>query len=295
MSHKLRIKQSAAVLLALCLTACGGGKTSETAGDSAATDSTVVVAADTTAQSADKAAEFLRSLPSPFHVANIFKRSGLKYIDGITNPADLAGKYQSVNSQALNLGVYSADLAYSTLNNQSQRSMTYFKAVRTLGDKLQMSSIFEQSNLLNRFEKNIGKPDSLLMLMGELHMESDILLKAQDRHDVVFLSFAGAWVESLYIATHLTKSGGDPKTLSRIQERVLDQSNALGTLIKLLGDYQQKQEYDSLIKGLTEVRDAMNEITALNKPTTDAAYQEKYNKSLYPKIEALRKQIVSGF
>ena len=295
MYQKFRLKETIACLVLLGLSACGGNKPAgETATDTSATHAAAAPVADTVSAPA-KATDFLRSLPSPLHVARLFKRSGLKYIGGISNPADNASKYQSVNSQSLNLGVYSADLAYAALNNQNQPAISYFKSVRTLGDKLNLSSIFEQDNLMSRFEKNIGNTDSLVLLMAELHMQSDMLLKSVDRHDVIFLSFAGAWVESLYIATHLTKSGGDAKTTSKIKERVLDQAAPLNSLIKLLTEYKQKQEFESLITGLTGIRDAMTEISDLHKPADDKEYQEKYNKVLYPKVEELRKQIVNGF
>ena len=62
------------------------------------------------------------SLPSPLQIASIFKKSGLKYKDGITSTLKDPSKYTTNLSKALNLGIYSADLSYTVLNKQNQEA-----------------------------------------------------------------------------------------------------------------------------------------------------------------------------
>ncbi len=225
--------------------------------------------------------EFFQSLPSPIHISRIFQRAGLKYLSGYSNPADNATKYMSPYSRSVNMGVYTTDLAYCTFSDQTQEAITYFKAVKTLTDGLNMSSIFENTNLVPRFEKNLGNKDSLIMLMSDLSMESDILLKQTSRLDVAYLSFAGAWTESMYIATQILKKAKNPE----LSNRVADQQGSLEKLIVLLQDYQDKKEFSNLIASLSEIKVTFKKINSGNS-------DEDFG-TLTSQIETLRNKLTS--
>lgn len=272
---------AAGVLLAVAF-GCNQGSDKETnASDSTAADSSLM-AKDSVAET--KTQDFFQSLPSPIHVARIFQRAGLKYISGITNPAPNASKYMSPYSKSVNLGVYTTDLAYCTFNDQSQEAISYFKAVKTLTDGLNLTSIFESTNMIPRFERNIGNKDSLVTLMATMSMESDVLLKQTARLDIAYLSFAGAWTESAYIATQMLKNKRNPDILKRL----LDQNNSLGKLIGLLKDYESKKEFETLISGLSDIKASLD---VLNSENT-AAHEEEFKK-LTTKVETLRNKITN--
>jgi hypothetical protein len=244
--------------------------------DSSGADSSML-ARESGAES--KTQDFFQSLPSPIHVARIFQRAGLKYISGTTNPAANASKYMSPYSKSINLGIYTTDLSYCTFNDQSQEAISYFKAVKTLTDGLNLTSIFESTNMIPRFERNIGNKDSLVTLMATMSMESDILLKQTSRLDIAYLSFAGAWIESAYIATQMLKNKRNPDILKRL----LDQNNSLGKLIALLKDYDDKQEFESLIASLTDIKTSLDILNSENTTT----HEEEFKK-LVTKVEKLR-------
>jgi len=260
-----------------------GQNTEKEAGsaDSVSADS-ALMARDSVAES--KTQDFFQSLPSPIHVARIFQRAGLKFISGITNPASNASKYMSPYSKSINLGVYTTDLAYCTFNDQSQEAISYFKAVKTLTDGLNLTSIFESTNMVPRFEKNIGNKDSLVTLMATMSMESDILLKQTSRLDIAYLSFAGAWTESAYIATQMLKN----KRNADILKRLLDQNNSLGKLIALLQDFDEKQQFESLITSLSDIKASLDVLNSENTTT----HEEEFKK-LTSKVETLRNKIVN--
>jgi len=241
-----------------------------------------MMARDSVAES--KTQDFFQSLPSPIHVARIFQRAGLKYISGITNPAANASKYMSPYSKSVNLGVYTTDLSYCTFNDQSQEAISYFKAVKTLTDGLNLTSIFESTNMIPRFERNIGNKDSLVTLMATLSMESDILLKQTSRLDIAYLSFAGAWVESAYIATQMLKNKRNPD----IMKRLLDQNNSLGKLIALLRDFESKQEFEGLITSLNDIKTSLDVLNSENTASHDDEF-----KKLIAKVEVLRSKIAN--
>jgi len=277
----LKKRLAAAGLLLIVAFGCGQKNEKDSAGvDSTASDS-AMLASDSAIES--KTQDFFQSLPSPIHVARIFQRAGLKYLSGITNPASNATKYMSPYSKSINLGVYTTDLSYCTFNDQSQEAISYFKAVKTCTDGLNLTSIFESTNLVPRFEKNIGNKDSLVTLMATLSMESDILLKQTSRLDIAYLSFAGAWVESAYIATQMLKNKRNPD----ITKRLLDQNNSLGKLIALLQDFKDKPEIESLIANLSEIKASLDILNSENTTT----HEEEFKK-LTSKVDMLRNKIV---
>lgn len=286
MSHKFSLRKhasglllSTAILAYSCSPAPKEGEHSTK--DSAAT--AAVAAPDTTLKE-EKAEDFFLSLPSPIHIAHLFKRAGLKYIDGLGSDPSSVSKYQSEFSSSLNTGVYTTDLAYATFNNKSQVSISYFKAVRTLGEKLNMASIFDKNGLLPRFEKNLNNQDSLVSIMSDMYMESDLLLKETSRRDVVYLSFAGAWVESMYIATSLVSKEKNPVLVKRIVHQHL----TLNKLIKLLEDYKDRPQVADLITQLNEVKATLDNLNA-NKDNIDEATFKKFSEQ----VKQLRGKIIA--
>jgi hypothetical protein len=144
------------------------------------------------------------SLPSPLRLATIFKRAGLGFNEKGLNPISNVKKYTSGQYiQALNLGVYSADMAYCVLNLQYEKAKDYLKTSKELASHLGLSSAFETRSLGKRFEHNLGNEDSLVLIVSELQMETDLLLEKNKQSYISSLIFTGAWLEALHTAGNL--------------------------------------------------------------------------------------------
>ena len=201
-------------------------------------DTTAAMPKDT----GDASKDFFYSLPSPLMMAKIFKKTGLKYVDGVANSPDNVTKYASVNSKTLNLGVYSADLAYTVLNKQSQQASKYMESVKKLSDELGMSSLFATDDYLNRFKNNLSNEDSLINVVCEIKSEMDIFMKDNDKEKQTLLIFIGAWIENVYIATQLTKEANKDKVAMRVAE----QKYVLNSLMNVCSGFQSDQEFKPL-------------------------------------------------
>jgi hypothetical protein len=182
-------------------------------------------------------------LPSPLQIASIFKNSGLTYQPGITAPFKDASKFNSQYEQALNMGIFSADLSYCILNKQSDDAVKYLNVVKALSDKLGFGSVFESNSFLKRFQGNMNNTDSLASLIAELQMETDTYLENNKQKYIGVIAFAGAWVESMHIGGEVYQKGKNAGVSSRISE----QMNILEGLVKLLNKYQSS---DTHIAGL---------------------------------------------
>ncbi len=127
------------------------------------TDTIVEEVVETETMDEDEDYSFM--LPSPIQVAAMFSQAGLEFENELVNPASNIDKYNTKTSKFLNFGVYSADLAYSVLNDQQQLSIDYLNSVKTLSESIGMPSVFGGSGLLERFEKNVGNQDTILRIL----------------------------------------------------------------------------------------------------------------------------------
>ena len=247
------------------------------------TDTTAALKKDT----GNLAKDFFYSLPSPLVMAKVFKKTGLKYVDGVANSPDNVGKYSSVNSKTLNLGVYSADLAYTVLNKQPQQASKYMESVKRLSDELGMSSLFASDDYLNRFKNNLNNEDSLINVVCELKGEMDMFMKDNEKEKQTLMIFIGAWVENMYIATQLTKEAKKEK----IATRVAEQKYILNSLMTVSANFQNDEEFKSLYAKLNDLKNLFDNLTVQGEDER-LVMDELQLKAITEKTRDLRKGIV---
>ena len=244
-------------MAAVCLifSACG----SDTKDENQENNTVDSTATQDTAASSNEATY---TLPSPLQIAAIFKKSGLKYMDGITNPASNADKYTSNTSKALALGVYSSDLCYNVLNKQTQNATNYLKATRELGTQLGLESVFGANNLNQRFENNMDKEDSLPLLIAELQLQTDMYLEDNEKEYVSAVVFSGAWVESMYIGSKVYEKTKDEKISSKISE----QMTILESIVKVLRSYEKRDaDIPAIVSDLSAIQDMYMSFESVKK------------------------------
>lgn len=240
-------------------------------------------------------------LPSPLQIAAIFKKSGLVFIDGVTNQQKEVSKYTSAYSKAINMGVYTSDLAYSVLNKKNQEAINYMKLARQLGSELGMASVFEANNLSNRFEKNISREDSLAQIISELQMETDMYLEENAQEHISALAFAGAWIESMYIGSKVFEQN---KTNISIKSKIAEQMTILSKIIKVLNNKKDKDSnIPTLMADLSSINELYEifpqvkknlELEAAGKETNIVQLQDEEFKQLSDKIAELRTKIINN-
>jgi hypothetical protein len=240
------------------------------------------------------------ALPSPLQIASIFKKAGLKYYPNLANPFENASKYNSGKiNEALNLGVYSADLSYCTLNHQNQDSKNYMKASRDLAGQLGLSKVFETDDLAARFEKNLGKEDSLASIIAEMQMQTDMILEEREQEYVSATVFAGAWLESMYIGGKVYEKGKE----KNVSARLIEQMSIAENIVKALKSFEQKDPaITPLIADLNAIRDIYQNFAGV-KALKDAAEDVDFTKipmtdeeiaGLTKKIDEIRAKIIKG-
>lgn len=207
------------------------------------------------------------SIPSPIQTAMLIKSAGANYNKDILNEPSKVTNYSTNFKKAINLGIYGADLGYVTMYDQTQDAISYLTAVKSIGDDLGVSSAFDLE-LVERFEKNIGNQDSLLVLVSDAYKSSDRYLKNNKQNDIGGLILAGGWLESLYFATNTAEMTGNEDIIKRIGE----QKTTVYNLIKLLTPYYSKPEFTTLVDDLMELNEIYEKVESTYtyvKPTVD--------------------------
>ena len=178
-------------------------------------------------------------LPSPLQIGSMYKNAGLSYLPGKTDSIKETSQFSSTYSQALNMGIYGADLSYCILNKKSQDALNYLKLLHSLADKLGFGSVFESNSLAGRFQNNLNSEDSLVGIVADLQMNADTYLTTNKQQYIGTITFAGAWVESMYIGSKVYEQ----KKNANVSERISEQMNILDVLVKKLNQYKGQDEH----------------------------------------------------
>jgi hypothetical protein len=202
-----------------------------------------------------KIGDKLFNLPSPLETAFLIEEVGGHFTEDLMNGEVDATKYTTKNTQAMNLGIYGADLGYSLIYGQSQKAFTLLATCKKLGQGLGINpSIY--TSMMKRFEGNMENRDSLLIMIAQMNSLSDEYLKENESEDVSSLILYGGWVESLYFTTNLTKQLDDPKLRSRVGE----QKNSLENLIGLMQQSNADGQLDGVVSELQALQTIFNKV-----------------------------------
>ncbi|MEZ4937383.1 MAG: hypothetical protein R2799_07295 [Crocinitomicaceae bacterium] len=209
----------------------------------------------------------LFSIPSPIQTAMLIKDKGGNYDNSILNKPNKLSNYTTTYHKALNLGVYGADLGYTSIYDQQQDALDYINVVNSLSKDLGISGAFDQE-LLERFSENTSNEDSLVKIITQAYRKGDQFLKENDQKDISVLILTGGWVEALYFATDVAN-----KTKNKdIYKRIAEQKNTLKSLIEILNEYKSSDSFDELISGLEKLKGLFDKVQSsyeFIEPVTD--------------------------
>jgi len=235
-------------------------------------------------------------LPSALQIISIFNKSGLTYVNDITNPTTNITYYNTKLKKSLNFGIYSADLCYTVTNNQSQEAIKYLNVIKQLLEELGMSNFFNSDATFKNFEQNIGNQDSMVHTLSIMQKNTDKYLAETNQQYLNSIYFVGAWIEGMYLGSKIIKSNNDVLTI-----RLIEQMYILNYLLHELNNYPDKNdEYKNLVKDLTEIKDMYNNFQFIkNADNLDELNYEDIKVTteevtkLSSKIEAIRNKITN--
>ncbi len=284
------------IIVTITLFSCTESNSNKTNSQEEIVDSTIVISDSLLNQEEDEEVSY--RLPSALQIAYIFKKSGSVFFPSLVNNKTYVNKYNTSNyKRAINFGVYSADLAYCLFNHRYQESKDYLKACKEMGTDLGLNQVFESNNLAQRFDKNITNEDSIVKIVSNVQLRTDVVFEENKQKHITAIAFTGAWTESAYIASEVYAKDKNKKALASLLEQLLLSE----TIIKALKvNKQAEPEMPALIEAVEKINSAYNSVAAIklaNEKEEEIDFskievKDSELKAISVAISSLRKNII---
>ena len=205
----------------------------------------------------NQAKKIFYSLPSPLETAMLIKTAGATYNEKLLNPLSNLSNYTTSKSMALNLGIYTTDLSFASLFDQTQTAINYMQAAKKLANGLGILDAIDNKTI-QRLEENVNNRDVIMDIISETFMATSSFLKENDRTAIASIVLVGGWIEGLYIGTSLI----DPNNLkdNKLVERVVDQKLSLDIVLKLLEENKNNPDVASVYVEMIELKKIFDKI-----------------------------------
>ena len=256
--------------------------------DSSLISDELIESSDTTiAETTNYNPQALFKLPSPVELFIFMWEDGVEFDIENINSIENTQKYIDTKKKALNLGVYSADLAYCTVYDRNQETMNLFSASKVIAEDLGLTEGFDKSILI-RIDKNLDNSDSLYQITNDSYSKTLTFLQAQGQTKILPYIIYGGWVESVYIATQSIKKY---KESSEIALRISDQGMLLDNIIDFfvsISEKEQAEKEQAIIDQLTELQKTYDKIY----DSEEGTMSKEYFQEVKTQIAILRNEIV---
>ncbi|MFA5818352.1 MAG: hypothetical protein WC854_03635 [Bacteroidales bacterium] len=219
-------------------------------------------------------------LPTSASVIKMLTELEVGYIIGISNPVANTKKYFSSTTRAINLGVYGADLSYVTLYNMNQEVINYLDAIRSLSNELNMSKIYS-TELYDKIKQNFDNKDELVKILTSAFNDTYSYLSENDQQPLALLVVGGAWVEGMYLTTHVSYAAYQVADITRV---LLEQKKSFELFLEITQPYASDPSVSDFVKLLDPVKKAYEGI--------GTSLTDQNIKDITKVIDGVRNQIV---
>ncbi len=207
----------------------------------------------------NSAKQIFYSLPSPLETAMLIKSAGATYNEEFLNPVENTANYTTNRSMALNLGIYTTDLSFASLFDQTQTSIQYMNAAKQMADGLGILDAID-NNTIERLEENINNRDVIMDIISETFMSSSSFLTENERPALASIVLVGGWVEGLYIASSLVDENDQIKD-NKLIGRIVDQKLSFDIVLKLLDESKDNTDVASILRDINDLKTTFDKIT----------------------------------
>jgi hypothetical protein len=181
--------------------------------------------------------KIFHALPSPVEMADLIKKTGSSFDKTYLNDPANVSKYVTSAQQAMNLGIYGADLSYTSIFEQDRQSLNYLDAVQEIANALDVGAAIDKK-VFDRLKEN------------------------ESREETSALVVAGGWLEGLHLAGKHYVPGN-----IELHERIAEQKYALENLVNLMNTYDNAS-LDGIKIDLKEIQALYADVEIIKGKTT---------------------------
>ncbi len=233
----------------------------------------------------DEVEEFVYPIPTPFEITQMVESSGTAFIIDLINEKANADSYFSEKSRALNLGVYGADLSYTSTYNKTQETRELLACSKKLTDALDISSMFNQ-NIVSRVESNLENRDSLYKIVSESYYDTFGFLNRSGKGAISVMVIAGGWIEGVFLATQL---GSMSIESEQILSGLAEQKITANSLIPILENYKENKDVVEVLGLINQLKVVFDKV----EQKDDQLYMsQEVFKELSELVKKIRTEIV---
>jgi hypothetical protein len=196
-------------------------------------------------------------LPTSADVIKMLSELEVGYILGISNPVENTKKYFTSASKAINMGGYGADLSYATLYNIQQEVINFLNAIRSLANELNMSKIYDET-LYGRIKDNFDNRDELVNILTEAFNSTYAYLSENDQQTLALLVVGGAWVEGMYLTTHVSEAAYQVAGIAKV---LIEQKESFELFLDITKPYLEDPDIKEFVNTLEPIRKVYEGLT----------------------------------
>lgn len=194
--------------------------------------------------------KIFHAAPSPVEMAKLIHRSGATFDAGACNAPTAGARYNTSDRQAINLGVYGADLSYSTIFEENAASLEYLSVIKDLSAQLGISDVITDE-VLKDAEANRGDRKALIRIVSETFYDLNERLKSNGTEDLAGMLVAAGWVEGMYLATqHIDQAP------TELKARIAEQKMTLDDVMRLCRSYEATPQLSALLTRMEAIEAA---------------------------------------
>jgi len=242
----------------------------------------IIIPKDTAVyQEIQRAQKIFHALPSPIESAMLIKSTGARFDADLLNPIGKAETYVTNKNMALNLGIYTCDLSFASLYEQTQLIINYMNAARKMADGLGILKTIDQQTI-DRLEENINNSEVIMEIVSDTFMNSNSYLEDNGQSALAAIVLVGGWFEGLYISTRLV----DMKDFNgnKLVGRIIDQKLTINIILDLLDSNKGNPLIDELTGQVQKLKLVFDKISI-----TTSQIRPEYSKET--KITTLRSDV----
>lgn len=196
-------------------------------------------------------------LPTSADVIKKLSDLDVGYIFGIANPVENAKKYFTSASKAINMGIYGADLSYATLYNIQQEVINYLDVIRSLATDLKMSEIYDET-LYDKIKLSVDDKNELVNILTEAFDNTYAYLSDNDQQALALLVVGGAWVEGMYLTTHVSEAAYQTPDFSKV---LIEQKESFDLYLEITKPFLDDPNVKEFIDKLEPVKKVYEGLT----------------------------------
>jgi hypothetical protein len=108
-----------------------------------------------------QAQKIFEALPSPLESAMLIKSAGARFEKSFLNSTNNVTIYTTNRSMALNLGIFTCDLSFASMYDQTQIIIDYMNSAKKMADGLGILDAINDEDI-QRLEENINNKDVIM-------------------------------------------------------------------------------------------------------------------------------------